>query len=191
MNREDRVDGTVCGIDEAGRGPLAGPVTAGAVILCPGFPIGILNDSKKLSPAKREAAAVVIRERASAWSLGWASPEEIDLLNIHHATLLAMRRALEALAVRPGLVLVDGKFTPECDLACRAVVRGDATVPEIMAASIIAKTARDRWMVDYARRDGRYGFEVHKGYPTAAHRRAVEQFGLSPIHRRSFRVSSP
>jgi ribonuclease HII len=178
----------VCGIDEAGRGPLAGPVTAAAVVLPAGFPAGILADSKVLSPARRESAALVIKDRAVAWAVGWASAEEIDSLNIHRATLLAMRRAVERLSVRPTLLVVDGLFVPEAGVPGRAVVRGDATVPEIMAASILAKTARDAWMTGYARREPGYGFEKHKGYPTAEHRAAIARLGPCAIHRRSFRL---
>jgi ribonuclease HII len=181
----------VCGVDEAGRGPIAGPVVAAAVILPPGVPDGILADSKALSPKRRASAASVIRARAVAWAVGWASHEESDALNIHRATLLAMRRAIEALAVRPGRVLVDGLFCPDTGIPSTAVVRGDATLPPIMAASIIAKTARDAWMEEYARVEPEYGFESHKGYPTLQHRRAVLQIGPSRIQRRSFRVSSP
>ncbi len=180
----------VCGIDEAGRGPLAGPVTAGAVILCPDFPLTVLNDSKRLSPASRAKAAAVIREQALCSALGWAWPEEIDRYNIHCASLLAMERALRALGGRPELVLVDGKFTPRSQISCRAVIKGDATVPAIMAASILAKTSRDLWMERYARIEPGYGFEVHKGYPTAGHRESVVRLGLSAIHRRSFRIAS-
>lgn len=180
----------VCGIDEAGRGPLAGPVAAGAVILPDDFPRELLADSKALSPARRELAAKAIRERAIAWGLGWATVAEIDLLNIHRATLLAMRRAVEALSVRPDLLLVDGLFVPETGLPAQAIVRGDTTVHEIMAASILAKTSRDAWMADYAKREPRYGFERHKGYPTAFHRMALARYGPCPIHRRSFRLSS-
>ena len=178
----------VCGVDEAGRGPLAGPVTAAAVVLPPDFPGGFLADSKALSPSRREAAALVIRERATAWAVGWATAGEIDRLNIHHATLLAMRRAVEGLGVRPTQLLVDGLFVPDAGVPGRAVVRGDATVPEIMAASILAKTARDAWMTDYAVREPGYGFEKHKGYPTAEHRAAIARLGPCPIHRRSFRL---
>ena len=181
----------VCGIDEAGRGPLAGPVTAAAVILPPGFPTGILADSKALSPARREEAAGVIRDRATAWAVGWASHEEIDRVNIHHATLLAMRRAVEGLTVRPTLLLVDGLFVPDAGVTGRAVVHGDATVPEIMAASILAKTARDAWMSEYAKREPGYGFEQHKGYPTREHRAAIARLGPCAIHRRSFRLIPP
>ena len=181
----------LCGVDEAGRGPIAGPVTAAAVILPEDFPTGVLADSKALSPRQREKAARLIRQRALALATGWVKPEEIDRLNIHRATLLAMARALGRLDLRPDLILVDGRFTPPVDLPCLAVVRGDSAVPAIMAASIIAKTVRDRWMCLYARREPRYGFEEHKGYPTAAHRQKVRQFGLTPIHRRSFRILPP
>ena len=178
----------VCGIDEAGRGPLAGPVTAAAVVLPPDFPTGILADSKVLSPSRRESAAAVIRQRAVAWAVGWATSEEIDRVNIHHATLLAMRRAVEGLTVRPSLLLVDGLFVPEAGVPGRAIIRGDATVPEIMAASILAKTARDAWMTEYAKREPGYGFEKHKGYPTREHRAAIARLGPCAIHRRSFRL---
>jgi ribonuclease HII len=179
----------VCGIDEAGRGPLAGPVTAGAVILGDGFPVEGLDDSKALSPARRERAARVIRERAAAYAIGWAWPEEIDRYNIHCATLLAMGRALRQLGVTPDMVYVDGKFVPNATVPCRAVVRGDTLIPEIMAASIMAKTARDLWMIRYSRIEPAYRFDVHKGYPTPLHRELVKRLGPSPIHRRSFKVS--
>lgn len=178
----------ICGIDEAGRGPIAGPLTSAAVILPEDFPTGMLDDSKKLSPKVREAAAHLIRERAMAWSAGWVWPEEIDRLNIHRATLLAMMRAFRALALRPELVLVDGRFTPPLPVPCRAVIRGDSKFPQIMAASIIAKTERDRWMERYARIEPLYCFEKHKGYPTKAHREIVRRLGISPIHRKSFRI---
>jgi ribonuclease HII len=179
----------ICGIDEAGRGPLAGPVTAGAVILGAGFPVEILADSKALSPDRRERAARIIRERARAFAVGWAWPEEIDRYNIHCATLLAMARAVRDLGMAPELAYVDGKFAPAVNVPCRTVVKGDTMIPEIMAASIIAKTARDRWMVRYGRIEPAYLFEVHKGYPTAVHRELVKKLGPSAIHRRSFRIS--
>jgi ribonuclease HII len=188
VKERGQVSGIVCGIDEAGRGPLAGPVTAAAVVLPPDFPTGILADSKALSPSRREAAAEVIRERATAWALGWATAAEIDSLNIHHATLLAMRRAVEGLAQKPSLLLVDGLYVPDVGVPGRAIVRGDTTVPEIMAASILAKTARDAWMAEYAKSEPGYGFEKHKGYPTAGHRAALERLGPCAIHRRSFRL---
>jgi len=180
-----------CGIDEAGRGPLAGPVAAAAVILPRGFPSGVLDDSKALSPEQRLEASAVIRREAIAWSLGWASSFEIDMLNILQATLLAMRRAVRALPVRPLTLLVDGLYCPECGIPGTAIVKGDATVTQIMAASIIAKTARDAWMEEYARLEPAYGFEKHKGYPTAEHRRAVLMLGPSRIQRLSFRITAP
>jgi ribonuclease HII len=161
------------------------------VILPEGFPLEVLADSKVLSPCQREKAEALIRKLAVAWATGWASSAEIDRLNIHQATLLAMARALERLAVRPELVLVDGLFAPTTPLPCRTIVRGDATEAPIMAASILAKTARDRWMRIYGRRFPQYEFELHKGYPTRRHRRLVLEHGPSPIHRRSFRVSPP
>ena len=181
----------LCGIDEAGRGPLAGPVTAAAVVLPPGFPIDILDDSKRLTPAKREAAARIIRGLALAWATGWAWPGEIDRLNIHQATLLAMQRAVYALPARPERIVVDGLFVPNVPCACRAIVGGDRLEPAIMAASILAKTARDRWMVRYARIEPAWLFEVHKGYPTPQHRELLRRLGPSPIHRLSFRSVSP
>ena len=184
-------DGLVCGVDEAGRGPIAGPVAAAAVILPPEFPIEILADSKVLSPARRLRAAACIREKAVAWAVGWATHEEIDRLNIHHATLLAMRRAVEALPVRPDRILVDGLYCPATGIPSVAIVKGDATVPQIMAASIIAKTSRDAWMERYAETEPSYGYERHKGYPTAEHRAIVRRLGPSRIQRRSFRVSPP
>jgi len=180
-----------CGVDEAGRGPLAGPVTAAAVILPNDFPTDILDDSKVLDSEQRMEAAVVIRARAIDWSIGWATNREIDELNILKATLLAMRRAVQSLIVRPSVVLVDGLFCPTCGIPSSAIVKGDATVPEIMAASIIAKTARDEWMEEYARIEPVYGFDRHKGYPTPEHRRVVLQVGPSRIQRLSFRVTAP
>jgi ribonuclease HII len=182
-------DSMVCGIDEAGRGPLAGPVTAAAVILPAGFPLELLADSKVLTPARRTRSAAIIRAKAVAWAVGWAWPEEIDRINIHHATLLAMTRAVLGLSRKPELLLVDGLFTPVIDIPRRAIVKGDATVPQIMAASILAKTARDTWMDRYSRIEPGYGFDRHKGYPTKEHRRTIERLGPSAIHRWSFRVS--
>jgi ribonuclease HII len=185
----------VCGVDEAGRGPLAGPVTAAAVIL-PGrarrlFAPGDLRDSKLLDAPRRERVAARIRLVSVAWATGWAWPDEIDRLNIHHATLLAMRRAVAALAVAPELVLVDGRFVPHVPCRARAVVDGDATLAPVIAAGIIAKTERDRWMCAYAGQAPVYGFERHKGYPTPEHRRLLHVHGPSPIHRRSFTLSDP
>jgi len=178
----------VCGIDEAGRGPLAGPVTAAAVVLPEVFPREILADSKTLPEKKREAAAEVIRRLARAWCAAEASVEEIDRLGILRASLLAMGRALEGLGLEPDLVLVDGNVRLECRFPCEALVRGDARVPEIMAASILAKTRRDGLMRDLARAHPGYGFAKHKGYPTREHREAIRLLGVCPIHRRSFRL---
>ena len=176
----------ICGVDEAGRGPIAGPVYAAAVILDPARRIGGLADSKLLSPRRRELLAARIRERAIAWAVASASVDEIDRLNILRATLLAMRRAVEALGVAPQEAWIDGTHCP--DLACRAVaiVDGDAKHKVISAASIIAKTARDAEMSRLHRLYPQYGFEQHKGYPTAAHRESLARFGPCEIHRRSF-----
>ena len=182
---------SVCGIDEAGRGPIAGPVTAAAVLLPRDFPFEVLDDSKALSPRQRREAADMIRARSTCWALGWATHEEIDEINILRAALLAMTRAVEALAIRPDRLLVDGLYCPQCGIPAIAIVKGDATVPQIMAASILAKTARDAWMEDYAKNEPSYLFEKHKGYPTAEHRRLVLRLGPSAIQRRSFRVSAP
>ncbi len=181
----------VCGVDEAGRGPLAGPVTAGAVILPADFPVEILADSKVLTAARRQEAEIVIKAQAVAWGVGWASNEEIDELNILQASLLAMRRAVEALPVRPDRLLVDGIYCPCCGIPSMAIIKGDATVHSIMAASILAKTARDAWMESYAPREPAYMFEKHKGYPTAEHRRIIIERGPSMIQRRTFKVTSP
>jgi ribonuclease HII len=183
--------GIFCGIDEAGRGPIAGPVTAAAVILPWDFPLDILDDSKVLSRSCRLEAADVIRSRSTCWALGWATHEEIDEINILRATLLAMARAVDALEIRPDQLLVDGLYCPECGMPATAIVRGDSAVPEIMAASILAKTARDAWMEEYARTEPAYLFEKHKGYPTAEHRALVIRLGPSAIQRRTFRVSAP
>jgi ribonuclease HII len=182
-----------CGIDEAGRGPLAGPVCAAAVILPGDFPREILDDSKKLSPRQREAARVIISEKALAWGIGWASAVEIDELNILRASLLAMERAYGAMKLHKSLgevlmAVVDGLYTPELPVPCRAIVKADAQVPEVMAASILAKTARDRMMERYSWLYPQYGYERHKGYPTKYHRERIAQYGPSPIQRKSFRV---
>jgi ribonuclease HII len=179
----------VCGVDEAGRGPLAGPVTAAAVILPGHFPTELLNDSKKLNSRQRDEAAKVIRQEALAYGIGWAWPDEIDRLNIHHATLLAMKRALEELCLVPELVLVDGLFVPKVVFPCQALVKGDTYVPVIQAASILAKTTRDEWMERYALVEPLYKFEQHKGYPTKLHRDNIKQFGPSAIQRKSFKIS--
>jgi len=178
----------VCGIDEAGRGPLAGPVTAGAVILPEDFPFNILDDSKNLSKIKREAAFIIILEKAVSFGLGWVWPSEIDSINIHYASLLAMKRAYSGLKIKANYVLVDGKFIPEIDGKVSAVIKGDLKIREIQAASILAKTARDRWMIRYSWIDPRYGFEKHKGYATKYHREKCREFGISYIHRKSFKI---
>ena len=175
-----------CGVDEAGRGPLAGPVFAAAVILGAAHGIKGLADSKTLSAAQREALAVQIRRSAVAWAVASASVEEIDALNILQATLLAMRRAVEALAMAPTEVLVDGLYCPQIAHPARAVVRGDALIAEISAASILAKTSRDALMVALHAQYPDYGFDRHKGYGTAEHLRALREHGACGVHRRSF-----
>lgn len=179
-------DGLVCGVDEAGRGPLAGPVVAAAVILDPARPIAGLNDSKKLSAKKRVALAGLIRERALAWSVAEASVEEIDQLNILHASMLAMQRAVAALQVTPERALIDGNRCPSLAMPAEAVVQGDAKVAAIAAASILAKTVRDEGMLVLHAQYPHYGFDRHMGYPTAAHCAALAAHGVSPVHRRSF-----
>lgn len=176
----------VAGIDEAGRGPLAGPVVAAAVILDPARPIRGLADSKKLSAAARERLAGEIRGAAIAWALGRAEAEEIDRINILRASLLAMQRAVEALIVRPQQAQVDGKHCPGLDCPVEAIVRGDSLVPAISAASILAKVARDTEMLAMDRAFPGYGFARHKGYPTADHLAALRALGVSAIHRRSY-----
>ncbi len=176
----------ICGVDEAGRGPLAGPVVAAAVILDPARPITGLADSKKLSAARREKLAVDIRASALAWCVAEASVAEIDALNILQATLLAMRRAVAGLAVVPGEALIDGNRCPALDMPARAIVGGDATVAEISAASILAKTHRDAGLIDLHARYPQYGFDRHKGYGTAEHLAALRAHGPTPHHRRSF-----
>ncbi len=177
----------ICGVDEAGRGPLAGPVSAAAVILDPLRPIAGLADSKILSEKKRDALAPLIRERSIAWAVAYASVEEIDELNILQATLLAMRRAVSALQIQPQQVLVDGLFCPQTGIPSQAIVQGDSKVAAISAASILAKTARDELMLELHQRYPQYGFSRHKGYPTAAHLAALREHGVSEIHRRSFK----
>ena len=179
-------DGLVCGVDEAGRGPLAGPVVAAAVILDPARPIAGLNDSKKLSAKKRVALAGLIRERALAWAVAEASVEEIDQLNILHASMLAMQRAVAALQVTPERALIDGNRCPSLAIPAEAVVQGDAKVAAIAAASILAKTVRDEGMLGLHAQYPHYGFDRHMGYPTAAHCAALAAHGVSPVHRRSF-----
>jgi ribonuclease HII len=183
--------GPEAGVDEAGRGPLAGPVVAAAVILDPGRPIDGLADSKALCESRRNELAEEIRRTALAWSLGAAEAAEIDAINILEATMLAMRRAVLGLAVSPAFLKVDGNRMPLVTIggepvAGEAIVRGDATVPAISAASILAKTARDRIMVELDERFPEYGFARHKGYGTAAHLEALRRHGACEQHRRSF-----
>ncbi|KGE04490.1 ribonuclease HII [Pseudohaliea rubra] len=176
----------VAGVDEVGRGPLAGDVVAAAVILDPARPIDGLADSKRLSPGRREQLAGAILERALAWAVGRASVEEIDRLNILQASLLAMVRAVDALGTTPGHVLVDGNRLPHWPYRAEAVVGGDGLHAEIAAASILAKVTRDRELAALADRYPGYGFDRHKGYPTREHLDALARLGPSPVHRRSF-----
>jgi ribonuclease HII len=177
----------ICGVDEAGRGPLAGPVSAAAVILDERNPIEGLADSKKLSEKQRDLLAPVIRERAVAWAVAYAEVAEIDQLNILQATLLAMRRAVLALHTQPHQVLVDGLYCPQTGIPSLAIVKGDSKVDAISAASILAKTARDELMLRLHEQYPQYGFAWHKGYPTKAHVAALREYGVSIVHRRSFR----
>ena len=178
--------GPVCGIDEAGRGPLAGPVCAAAVILPLDCHIDGLNDSKKLTEKKREALFPLIQERALAWGIGWASAEEIDAINILQATFLAMKRSVEQLSVQPGWALVDGNRMPPLDIPGETVVKGDAQCASIAAASILAKVSRDRLLEEWDTLYPEYGFAKHKGYGTKAHYDAILRHGVLPIHRKSF-----
>jgi ribonuclease HII len=189
----------ICGIDEAGRGPLAGPVCAAAVILSKDFPLHLLNDSKKLNEKQRETARGPIVERSFAWGIGWASSFEIDKINILRASLLAMKRAYEEMAgaleaqgkgsvLETITAIIDGLYAPEIPVPCKPMVKADAQVEEVMAASILAKTARDRLMEYYALFYPEYGYEKHKGYPTKSHREAVLKYGPSPIQRLTFTV---
>ncbi len=175
----------VAGVDEVGRGPIAGDVVAAAVILGDSLPAG-LTDSKALSPLQRERLAETIRSESVSWSLGRATVAEIDELNILQASLLAMRRAAEALSVQPSLVLVDGNHLPRWPYEARAIIRGDLIEPAISAASIVAKVARDSEMVILDNHYPGYGFATHKGYPTKAHLAALASLGVSSVHRRSF-----
>lgn len=178
--------GLLAGVDEAGRGPLAGPVVAAAVILDDLQPIHGLADSKKLSPRRREQLYDEIRAKALCCAIAEASVEEIDRLNILQATLLAMRRAVEGLRLKPAKVLVDGNRLPVLDVLAEAIVKGDALVPAISAASILAKVHRDRWCASVDAQFPQYGFAAHKGYGTAAHLAALQAHGACPQHRRSF-----
>jgi ribonuclease HII len=204
MGKKSLTGDLLCGLDEAGRGPLAGPVCAAAVILPRDFPSGVLNDSKKLSAAAREKARSVICSSSLAWGVAWASASEIDELNINKASLLAMKRAFEEMLAGTWALstagagfpiessgihaVADGLFAPVLPVPCKALVKADSLVPAVMAASILAKTARDRLMEHYGLFYPQYGFERHKGYPTKAHREAILRWGPSPIQRMSFRV---
>ena len=180
----------ICGVDEAGRGPLVGSVVAGAVVLDPNQPIIGLRDSKKLSPARREQLYAEIMQKAQAWGVGQASPSEIDTLNILQATMLAMRRAIEALSERlgewPSKALIDGNHCPILPIASEAIIKGDAKEPAISAASIIAKVTRDQQMQALHTQYPQYGFNQHMGYPTEVHMQALKQYGPCEEHRRTF-----
>lgn len=176
----------LAGVDEVGRGPLAGAVVAAAVILDPKKTIEGLNDSKKITQKKRELLSDEIKSNALAWSLGRAEVEEIDDINILHASLLAMKRAVESLKLEPKMVVVDGQYTPDIKHEKIAIVKGDSLVPAISAASIIAKVARDKEMVAFDEIYPGYGFSSHKGYPTKKHIEALAKLGITDIHRRSF-----
>lgn len=176
----------IAGVDEVGRGPLVGAVVTAAVILDPNNPIQGLTDSKKLSEKKRLALAEEIKAKALSWSLGRAEPEEIDELNILHATMLAMQRAIAGLHIQPDFVLIDGNRIPQISMPAQAIVKGDSLVAEISAASIIAKVARDQEMDELDKIFPDYGFAKHKGYPTKLHFEKLIQFGATPYHRKSF-----
>ena len=193
----------ICGIDEAGRGPLAGPVCSASVILTKDFPVHILNDSKKMTAAKREEVRQVIYKEAYVWGLGWADHREIDELNILQATLLAMKRAFLQMLEKASLlspqnfrenfiknlnVIIDGTFAPDIGIPCTTMVKADSKISEVMAASILAKYERDKYMDEMAKQYPLYGYEKHKGYPTKAHREAVQKYGTSPIQRLTFKV---
>jgi ribonuclease HII len=179
-------DGRVAGVDEAGRGPLAGPVIAAAVILDPERPITGLRDSKRLSATRRDELYDQIRERALAWAVGRAEVEEIDRINILQATMLAMRRAVEALEPFAEHALIDGNRCPDLSCTAQAIIKGDSKVQAISAASIVAKVTRDREMLELDRHYPGYGLAQHKGYPSKAHIEALESLGVTPIHRRSY-----
>ena len=176
----------ICGVDEAGRGPLAGPVCASAVILPAHLDIPGLTDSKKLTDKKRRELFPVIQEQAIAWGIGMASCEEIDEINILQATFLAMQRALEQLNVRPDLVLIDGNRAKDFGLPVKTVIKGDSLSMNIAAASILVKVTRDDWMIRMAQNYPQYAFDIHKGYGTKAHYAALTEFGPCPIHRKTF-----
>ena len=187
---EDRyfTDGVklICGVDEAGRGPLAGPVCAAAVILPPHIELPGLNDSKKLTDKRRRELYPLIKEAAVAYGIGFASHEEIDEINILQATYLAMERAIAQLGVSPELLLIDGNRAKDFGIPAQTVVKGDSLSASIAAASVLAKVTRDDWMLEAAKEYPQYGFEIHKGYGTKAHYEALTAFGISPIHRRTF-----
>lgn len=176
----------ICGVDEAGRGPLAGAVFAAAVILDPSKPIAGLRDSKKLSEARREALAEQIKADALTWSIAWCSEAEIDEINILQASMLAMRRAVEGLKVQPTLALIDGNRCPVMPLRSEAIIKGDDKVPAISAASILAKTARDASLLVLHEQYPHYAFDQHKGYPTPLHLERLRMHGVSPVHRKSY-----
>lgn len=183
----------ICGLDEVGCGPLAGPVVAAAAVLPEDFPVELLKDSKELSEKKREALYPLIQERAIAFATAWIEPEEIDRINIRQAALKAMSIAFEEVRRRlpletQWLCLVDGNQRPPIDVECQTIVKGDRLIPSIMAASILAKVQRDRYMVEMDKLYPHYGFAQHKGYPTAAHKEACRKWGPCPLHRRSFRL---
>jgi ribonuclease HII len=186
LDLTDIHNGHIAGVDEAGRGPLAGPVIAAAVILDPENPVIGLKDSKQLTPSRREALYLEITQKAIAWEVGRAGVEEIDRLNILQATLLAMRRAVVRLSPPARYVLVDGNQCPRLDCPVEAVVGGDSTIAAISAASIIAKVTRDREMVELDRRYPGYGLARHKGYPSREHLLALQRLGVTPLHRRSY-----
>ena len=176
----------IAGVDEVGRGPLAGPVVAAAVILDPARPIEGLDDSKRLTPRRRERLAPEIRDCALAWALGRSEPDEVDRVNVLQASMLAMQRAVAGLLVAPGHVLVDGDRSPAFAVAATAIVGGDGRVPAIAAASILAKVARDAEMTGLEESWPGYGFARHKGYPSVEHLEALKRLGVTPLHRRSF-----
>ena len=176
----------ICGVDEAGRGPLAGPVCVAAVILPKGLVIPGLNDSKKLSDKRRRELFPIIQQEAVSFGIAFASQEEIDEINILQATFLAMRRAMEQLNPQPEFALIDGNRETDFGVPCKTVIKGDSLSANIAAASVLAKVTRDNWMMEAAEKYPGYGFEIHKGYGTKAHYAALEKLGPCPIHRRSF-----
>lgn len=176
----------ICGVDEAGRGPLAGPVCAATVILPKGLVIPGLNDSKKLSDKRRRELFPIIQQEAVSFGIAFASQEEIDEINILQATFLAMRRAMEQLNPQPEFALIDGNRETDFGVPCKTVIKGDSLSANIAAASVLAKVTRDNWMMEAAEKYPGYGFEIHKGYGTKAHYAALEKLGPCPIHRRSF-----